>query len=88
LTNVVRHADASEVVVRVHAGPDAIRLEVADDGQGITPEQLDDPAALGLLGMRERAMLWDGEVSVQGKPGVGTTVTLWMPFTSEAEDLA
>jgi PAS domain S-box-containing protein len=88
LTNVVRHADASEVVVRVHAGPDAIRLEVADDGQGITPEQLDDPAALGLLGMRERAMLWDGEVSVQGKPGVGTTVTLRMPFTSEAEDVA
>lgn len=80
LTNVVRHAKASEVVVRVMLYPEAILLEVIDDGRGITLEQRDSPDALGLLGMRERAQLWEGEVTIQGTPDLGTTVTVQIPF--------
>src|SRR5919108_232962 len=54
LTNVLRHAEASKVVVRVMQHADALLLEVADDGKGITPAQLTDRTSLGLLSMRER----------------------------------
>jgi PAS domain S-box-containing protein len=79
LTNVVRHAEARHVVIRLVQDPEAMRLEVVDNGKGITPEQLTDRASLGLVGMRERARLWGGDVTIQGTPGVGTTVTIWLP---------
>jgi len=79
LTNVVRHAEAGHVVVRLVQHPEAVRLEVVDNGKGVTQEQLTDGASLGLVGMRERARLWGGEVTIQGTPGVGTTVTIWIP---------
>jgi two-component system invasion response regulator UvrY len=79
LTNVVRHAEATSLAVRLLQYPDAWLLEVADNGKGITPEQLTDYTSLGLLGMRERAHLWGGDVIIQGRPGVGTTVTIRIP---------
>jgi PAS domain S-box-containing protein len=80
LTNVLRHASARKVAVRLVPQPDALVLEVADDGKGITPDQLADHGSLGLLGMRERAHLLGGEVSIQGQSGEGTVVTLRMPY--------
>jgi PAS domain S-box-containing protein len=80
LTNVVRHASACKVTVLLMPQPDALVLQVADDGKGITPGQLADRGSLGLLGMRERAHLLGGKVTIQGKAGEGTTVTLQMPY--------
>jgi signal transduction histidine kinase len=60
--------------------PEALLLEVADDGKGVTAAQLSDRSSLGLLSMRERAHLWGGDLSVQGRPGKGTVVTLRMPY--------
>lgn len=54
LTNVVRHAEASHMVVRLVQEPDAVRLKVVDNGKGVTQEQLTDYTSLGLVGMRER----------------------------------
>jgi DNA-binding NarL/FixJ family response regulator len=89
LTNVVRHAEASHVSVRLVQRPDVVRLEVADNGKGMAPEQLVDCASLGLLGMRERARLWGGDMTIQSTPGVGTTVTVWIPCgTSPMEGAA
>jgi signal transduction histidine kinase len=82
LSNVVRHAQASQVTVEVAQSSEVICLKVHDNGKGICPGQMADPAALGLLGMRERAELWGGHVTVIGKPGYGTTVTVWMPCES------
>ena len=81
LTNVVRHANATRVAVSMAHHPDAMVLEVVDDGKGIDPEQIADRAAsLGLLGMRERAHQWDGEVIVQPGACGGTILTVRIPY--------
>jgi signal transduction histidine kinase len=82
LTNVLRHAEATSVAVQVTQDDDALLLEVADNGKGISPNQVADHTALGLLGMRERAHLWGGDVTIEGTPGVGTTVRVRMPRES------
>jgi PAS domain S-box-containing protein len=80
LTNVSRHAQARHVAVSLRTRPqgDAL-LEVQDDGRGISVEEAAGPGALGLLGMRERALLHDGTLSVTGVSGAGTTVALSLP---------
>ena len=80
LTNVVRHAGASEVTVRLFEKSNALVLEVTDNGRGVTPEQIDDPRSYGLIGMRERVHPWGGTVVITGKPNRGTQVTVTVPL--------
>jgi PAS domain S-box-containing protein len=82
LTNVIRHAKASHVDVQVIQDGEVIVLVVRDNGKGISAGQQAHRNALGLLGMRERAELWGGEVRVTGQAGRGTTVTVRMPCGS------
>jgi PAS domain S-box-containing protein len=79
LTNVARHAGASVVEVRMPASPDHVVLIVEDNGRGITAEELEGMKSLGILGMRERARLLKGDVTITGEPGVGTRVTVTVP---------
>ena len=80
LTNIVRHAGASRVEGSLtRAGADAV-LRVRDDGRGIRVEDLARTESLGLLGMRERLRPWNGQVSFDGAPGAGTTVTVRLPL--------
>jgi two-component system invasion response regulator UvrY len=79
VTNIVRHAEASHITVRLVQPGNAILLEVADNGKGMPRRQLTDRTSLGLLGMRERARMWGGYVTINSTPDVGTTVTIWMP---------
>jgi signal transduction histidine kinase len=79
LTNIIRHAQATMVIVRLWQQADTLCLEVCDNGQGISKQQLARRDALGLRSMRERASLWDGTVEIHGKPGKGTTVIVRMP---------
>ena len=79
LTNVVRHAGATEIEVRLDLEDNRVVLEVTDNGVGIAPEKIDDPRSLGLLGMRERARAVGGEVHMQGNPGRGTVVRASIP---------
>ena len=76
LTNIVRHADASKVCVKLQNNSNSIILQIKDNGCGITFEQISSLRSLGLLGMRERAMAWGGNVSIQGIPDIGTIVTI------------
>jgi two-component system, NarL family, invasion response regulator UvrY len=85
---VVRHAEASRVMVRLTQHSDSWLLEIADNGKGITLEQCTNRASLGLLGMRERAHLWGGEVLVHGQPDAGTTVTVRIPRDTATETTA
>ena len=55
-------------------------MEVRDDGQGITENQRNNSRSLGLLGMKERALLVGGEVTISGEEGVGTTVVVRVPL--------
>ncbi|HPN10032.1 MAG TPA: PAS domain S-box protein [Syntrophales bacterium] len=80
LTNVSRHAEASRVNVNLRATDREIQLTVKDNGRGITREQMNKPNSFGLLGIRERAEYWRGEVTIKGKPGRGTTVSVTIPL--------
>jgi PAS domain S-box-containing protein len=76
LTNVARHANATAVGIRLEAPQGSMLLEVADNGRGIAEEKIADPQALGLLGMRERAELLGGAVTIARRSEGGTVVTL------------
>jgi PAS domain S-box-containing protein len=83
LTNVTRHAEATQVDVRLGWEDGNIVLEVHDNGRGIGEEQLSTGRSLGILGMRERALLLGGELTISGQTGKGTTVRLRIPSQSE-----
>ena len=76
LTNVTRHAQADKVRILIKDQNDRITLQVADNGIGISNEQIANLKSLGLLGMRERALVWGGKVDIIGRPNKGTTVTI------------
>ncbi|MBI4389568.1 MAG: GAF domain-containing protein [Nitrospinae bacterium] len=76
LTNVARHAMASELYVSLTDQDDIVILEIRDNGIGITPSQISDPRSLGILGMRERALVWGGQVDIVGEEDRGTAVTI------------
>src|SRR5206468_4326934 len=74
LTNVVRHAEATQVNIYLREEDEKLVLEVQDNGRGLTGRELSGPKSLGLLGMRERATMLDGEANIIGRQGKGTTV--------------
>lgn len=77
LNNVDKHAHASSAAIRVAFNPGGVRVAISDDGQGFTPEQADAQAKaghLGLIGLRERAELAGGEMTVESEQGKGTTL--------------
>jgi two-component system, NarL family, sensor kinase len=79
LTNVRRHAHATEVVVSLSATPRAVRLTIRDDGHGFAPRAV-PPGRLGLIGMRERAELLGGTLHVSSSRRRGTTITVSVPM--------
>ena len=80
LTNVIRHARATKVEVRLREQNGKIVLEVADNGRGITQAEISDAKSFGLIGMRERVEFIDGEVTIVGSPGQGTKITVTLPL--------
>ncbi len=76
LTNVIRHAGASRVEIRLRATEGELALEVEDDGRGITPQQVADPRSLGLFSMRERIAALGGTVDFRSEAGRGTIVSV------------
>ena len=80
LTNVTRHAQSTQVYVSLQEKDRGLELMVKDNGTGISEEHVFDPKSLGLIGIRERAYQWGGEVKINGSPGKGTTVVVRMPI--------
>jgi PAS domain S-box-containing protein len=85
LTNVARHAGAmrAEVVLQNKRG--RLVLRIRDNGRGFDQAGTSLSGSLGLLGMRERAAMLGGGVSISSAPGKGTTVTAWIPLRSPEE---
>lgn len=82
LTNVRKHARASEVVVVLSEEDDGTLLVVQDDGIGFDPEELAKhalPGHLGLRGMEQRAQVASGWFKIESKPGQGTAMSCWLP---------
>ena len=82
LTNVARHAHATEVSVLLTHLPDLARLEVSDNGIGfdpLAPGRLVSGSGLGLVGMQERVTLVGGTCRIESAPGEGTRVVVELP---------
>jgi two-component system, NarL family, sensor histidine kinase UhpB len=78
LNNAARHSGARHVEVRLRrSGDDGVVLEVADDGRGFAFDESE--RGLGIGGMRERALLVGGELTIESRPDAGTTVRLTVP---------
>ncbi|TMH57665.1 MAG: hypothetical protein E6H55_15110 [Betaproteobacteria bacterium] len=84
LTNVARHAQATEVAVKLSSNDDALILRIRDNGVGLSEHDLRKPTSLGIRGMRERARQLGGDISVSAEPGSGTTVIISIPSTKRA----
>lgn len=88
LSNVARHAQASEVLIRVRATPGDLTLLVKDNGKGAPPSAFERPDAYGVMGMRERAGHHGGWLQIDSQPGQGTQVILSMPLEHSQERAA
>jgi two-component system NarL family sensor kinase len=82
LTNVRRHAQATEVEIVLRVAPGEVVLAIRDNGIGLVPLRPDD-VHHGILGMRERAKLLGGRLRVVGRPGKGTTIVARIPLVRE-----
>ncbi|HXI44998.1 MAG TPA: GAF domain-containing protein [Candidatus Acidoferrales bacterium] len=83
LHNVVRHARARRVEVRLGADEREVRLSVVDDGVGFDPDAV-PPGHLGVDGMRARAERLGGSLSIETGPGAGTSLAVVVPLPERA----
>jgi signal transduction histidine kinase len=79
LSNVARHARATEVSVLLEWRGENIRGVIEDNGIGFAPERVDSKTKLGVLGMKERAQLLQGTFRIESGPGDGTMLVFEMP---------
>ncbi len=80
LRNIRRHAQASEVSLRLTRGPAAVKLEIVDNGKGFLRNQPGWRPGVGLASMEERARLLNGSFHVTSTPSQGTRITVSLPF--------
>jgi signal transduction histidine kinase len=80
LTNILRHAGATRVGITMEDEGGEFVLTISDNGKGITAQQQSGAETLGIIGMRERAHLMRGEVSITRAEGGGTVVTVRVPI--------
>lgn len=78
LTNIARHAHTHNATIRLQKGTDHIYIKISDDGCGY--DQAKSRRGSGLIGMRERATVLQGELHIHSSPGKGTTVTADLPL--------
>jgi PAS domain S-box-containing protein len=81
LTNASKHASPKAVSILIHRNPTEVRLVVEDDGKGFDASEILSEAQLGLVGMRERAHLIGGSMTVESSLGSGTTICISVPLS-------
>ncbi|MGE5283791.1 MAG: PAS domain-containing protein [Actinomycetota bacterium] len=86
LTNVARHSGASRVDISLRVEKGELLLSVEDDGKGLAPEQLGESKGLGVIGMRERASLIGGTLSIGPGAGGGVRIELRIPLDAANGD--
>ena len=78
LTNVARHSGATRAVCSIEQRDGNIHAVVRDNGRGITEQE--SLSRLGLIGLRERAYALGGDATIEGTVGVGTIISVWIPY--------
>jgi signal transduction histidine kinase len=79
LTNIMKHAQASEVRILIQNSPDNIELTISDNGKGFSQDARLKPRSFGLRGIQERVAHFGGQVTFISAPGQGTTVSVTVP---------
>jgi PAS domain S-box-containing protein len=85
VTNILRHAEATEVNVSLAVKDNNIVMKIRDNGRGITADQMMKPKSFGIIGIRERVRFLDGTSTFEGIPGKGTTVTISIPLKTKVK---
>lgn len=80
VTNILRHANASHVQVRLSHETGTLIYAIGDDGVGITAKDIENPESLGLIGMKERVYPWGGQVNFESSLGKGTLIIITLPL--------
>jgi signal transduction histidine kinase len=81
LTNIIRHADATNVEIKLREKDGILVMEIKDNGKGITESAITNSRSFGLIGIRERAHSLGGEVDIIGTQDAGTRITVNMPIS-------
>jgi signal transduction histidine kinase len=76
---VLRHSEATSIDIQLRQENGHMELQVIDNGKGISDLERVNAGSLGILGMKERALLVGGEVNITGSAGAGTTVRVRVP---------
>jgi PAS domain S-box-containing protein len=79
LTNIARHAQATQVNIEVRTSPTAVNLQVRDNGVGMSTEARSKRGSFGLMGMRERVYVLGGKVAIDSRLGEGTKISIVLP---------
>lgn len=85
LTNIIRHAKATKVDIKLNRKNSTLYLIVSDNGVGISDEKKNASSSLGIIGMRERTQFLGGDMNIEGEKDKGTTVTLQIPLDAEKQ---
>jgi PAS domain S-box-containing protein len=80
MTNILRHAEATQVQVTLKRHSKNLVLRIQDNGKGISYEQTTNPLSLGILGIKERVRFWGGKSLFVGSPSRGTTMSISVPI--------
>jgi PAS domain S-box-containing protein len=80
LTNIARHADASNVTMNLYRLNHELLIQIRDDGRGIKAEDMEKAESLGLIGMRERVWAMNGEITISSDEPPGTRVEIVVPI--------
>lgn len=83
LQNAIKHSNASLIKVLLEVHKDRISLSIDDNGVGFEPEEGEKENSYGIIGMKERVELLEGEINIQSKINEGTTIEVTIPYKEE-----
>ena len=88
LTNISKYAKCSMVQIDISDAENFLTMEISDDGIGISPQEMQKTDAFGIRGLHERAKAVGGWLDISSQKGIGTSVILSVPLSSDANLLS
>ncbi len=86
LTNIARHAHATQVDINIKETNECINLRITDDGIGINEEKIKSRESFGIISMKERAALLGGKLTIRNKNNAGTEIMLILPINNKMDN--
>jgi two-component system sensor histidine kinase UhpB len=82
VNNVIKHANATNLVIELISEDDTINIAITDNGQGFDPDQVKFKKGVGLSNITSRAELFNGKVTIDTAPGKGCTLNIHVPISN------